>query len=113
MSALPSEVVKSLPQSRQLKTGECFLSGRIASRRKVASQEGSLFFTIVKLPAVDAYSHPGTVELQSSAAIGASGDEWSGVVRVTGVANSYDTKPDEHGEVKRVLSARNRLVVVD
>ncbi|MDR2924449.1 MAG: hypothetical protein LBU76_00565 [Azoarcus sp.] len=73
-----------------------------------------MFFSILRIPAVDEYSFPGTVELTSSSMLGQIGVDWEGFVEITGMGNNFETKPDPHtGEVTQVRSARNWLRVVE
>lgn len=112
---MSSEIVKPLAQSKtySLAPAQAFLSGRIDARRKIATQDGSLIFTTLKLPAIDAFSSPDTVEVQSRESIGSPGDDWFGYVRIGGFPNNYDSKPDKDGEIKRVRAARNHLIVIE
>lgn len=113
MSAV--ENVKNIAQSKiySLPVAQAYLMGRIKARRKVPTKDGALIFTTLNLPAVDEYSNPETVEVQSREQIGAPGDDWSGYVRLGGFANNYDSKPDKDGEIKKVQAARNHLVVIE
>lgn len=111
-STLTGQPVKA--KTYALVAGQSFLAGRIKSRRKFLTQSGeALIFTVLNLPAADAFSHPATVELTSRKTLGGVGDDWTGIVRIGGVPNSYKTKPDQDGEIHSVLSARNTFDVVD
>jgi len=97
------------------KLGACqaYLVGRIAARRRMKTADGSYWMTVLKIPAADSFSHPGTVELMSDQSIGSPGEDWSGVVQLTGYPRSYDSRPDpQTGEIVRVHTADNRLRVV-
>lgn len=111
----PAQNVKPLqqPKTYTLPAGQAFLAGRISSRRKMNTQDGSMFLTVVKLPAPDSFSSPATVELQSRSPIGAAGEDWSGFVMLSGFSNNFDSKPDQDGEVHKILSARNHFVVIE
>lgn len=106
MSAVPNQPAAPIPL-RQLKAGEVFLNGRIASTRK----HKDVVYTVLKLPAADQFSHPSTVEVASKSRLGHPGDDWQGTCRVSGYPNDYDIKQD--GEKVHVLSARNTLAVVE
>ncbi len=111
MSAVAEKVSPILPK---LLPAQSFLSGLIAARRRVNSQNGALWLTVVKLPASDEFSHPATVEVRSHNPLGEINDKWSGVVSVTGYPRSYNTKPDpETGEIKSVKSAQVSLDVIE
>lgn len=111
MSAVAEKVSPILPK---LLPAQSFLSGLIAGRRRVNSQNGSLWLTVIKLPAANEFSHPATVEVRSHNPLGEINDKWSGVVSVTGFPRSYNTKPDqETGEIKSVKTAQVALDVVE
>lgn len=112
---MSAENVKPLsqPKTYNLPISQAFISGRIDARRKINTQDGSLIFTTLKLPAVDVFSSPDTVEVQSRLPIGSPGEEWSGLVRISGFANNYDSKPDQDGEIRKIRAARNHLVVIE
>ena len=102
---------KAIPKLLQ---GQAFISGRIAFRRRVKSTDGSYWMTVLKTPAQDAFSHPGTIEIMSDTSLGNPEDDWSGVVQLTGYPRSYDGKPNpETGEIVRIHTADNRLRVVE
>ncbi len=106
MSAVPNQPAAPIP-FRQTKPGEVFLNGRIASTRKYKD----VVYTVLRLPAADHFSHPGTVELASTVRLGHPGEEWQGTCRVSGYPNDYDSNHD--GDRVRVKSARNTLLVVE
>jgi hypothetical protein len=111
-----AEVVSVQKQKTyNLALGQAYIKGRIAHGRKWNNSErGTFYFTVLRIPASDEYSFPGVVELMSSSLIGRSGDDWEGVVEVTGASNNFDTKPDPRtGEIMQVKSARNWLRVVE
>ena len=98
----------------KLQPGQSVISGRIAFRRRMKTTDGSYWMTVLKTPARDSFSHPGTVEVMSDQSIGSPGDDWNGIVEITGYPRSYDGKPDpQTGEIIRVHTADNRLRVVD
>jgi hypothetical protein len=102
---------KALPKLIQ---GQAFISGRIAFRRRMKTTDGSYWMTVLKTPAPDSFSHPGTIEVMSDQSIGNTGDDWSGIVTLTGYPRSYDGKPDpQTGEIQRIHTADNRLRVVE
>ena len=93
--------------------GQVYLKGRISYARNVKTQDGRLFLTILKIPAVDQFSHPGTVEVSSNEKLGEVNDDWSGICSVTGYPRTYDSKPDpETGEIKTIRTATISLRVV-
>lgn len=97
----------------KLSQGQAYLVGRVAARRRMKSAEGSYWMTVLKMPALDQYSHPSTVEVMSDQAIGSPGEDWAGVVQLSGYPRSYDGKPDpQTGEIARVHTADNRLRVI-
>lgn len=109
-----SAAEKVTPMVPKLQMGQAFLSGLISNRRRLNGQTGTIWLTVVKLPAVDEFSHPSTVEVRSQNPIGEIGDKWNGVVHVGGFPRSYNSKPDpETGEIKAIKSAQVSLDVVE
>lgn len=93
---------------------QAFISGRVTFRRRIKTTDGSYFMTVLKTPAADSFSHPGTVEVMSDQSIGSPGDDWSGIVQLSGYPRSYDGKPDpQTGEIQRIHTADNRLRVLE
>lgn len=68
------------------------LAGRIHSVRAKSGAAGKYFLSLLKLPAADPYSGPGTVEVRSAERLGALGDEVSILVSVTGYARTVRPK---------------------
>jgi hypothetical protein len=87
------------------------LKGRITKQRRIKTQSGTLFFTLVKLPSPDEYTSPQTVELRSSARLGQDGDDWQGRVRIGGYGRSYSVVDPETGEKVPVATADITLTV--
>ncbi|MDD5323306.1 MAG: hypothetical protein PHD43_22380 [Methylococcales bacterium] len=107
------EPIAQLPASKKLQPGQAFISCRLASMRKIDTKSGPVFLTVAKMPAVDQFSHPQTIELHSLNRIGKSNDDWSGVVMVGGTSNTYKSVDKDTGESETVYSARNSLTVVE
>ena len=67
----------SLPTAPQrvvsLPLGQARIAGRIDSMRRNLGQAGSVYRTLLKLPAPDSYSSPSTVEVRSTERLGAQG----------------------------------------
>lgn len=111
MSAVEALKTQSIPK---LAAAQAYLIGLISNRRRIQTQSGSLWLTVVKLPSADEFSMPGTVVIRSQSSIGDVGDKWSGVVRITGYARSFNSKADpETGEIKAIKSAENVLDLVE
>jgi len=66
--------------------------GRIAHVSQRQSPRGTVFRTLVKTPAPDPYSQPGTFEVRSDRRIGSQGDEVSVECDLMGYARSYEAK---------------------
>jgi hypothetical protein len=107
--------IKSGPKTYSLPLGQAYIKGRISgSRRWKSAERGVSFFTVLRIPAPDEFSYPGVVELMSTRPLGQSGEDWEGIVEVTGMGNNFETKPDpQTGEILQVKSARNWLRVVE
>lgn len=96
-----------------LPMGHSHLSGRISARRKVKTIEGSLWLTMMRLPAPDEFSHPVSVELSSNVPLGEVGGNWSGQISIEGYPKKYDSRPDSDGMVHSIATAQMRLRVVE
>lgn len=105
--------VAAMPQGRKLQANQGFITGRIFSRRRINTQQGHLYLTVLKLPAPDQYSHPATVELRSTFQLGDVDSDWSGPVQLGGMPNSYDQQDKETGDRTRIISARNEYTVIE
>ena len=86
-----------------------WLSGRITAKsRRITTQQGVRFLTVVALPAPDEFTSPGMVELRSEEALGDFGDTVRCKVQIGGYRRNYNNK--ETGAV--VQSATNSLDVL-
>lgn len=101
-----TEVAKSAVKPRQT-----YLKGLIGSRRKISTQEGARFLTLIKLPAETEYDAPSVVEVESTESLGQTGTEFSGFFKLRGYGRSFDTK-DENGDKVKVFTATNILSYV-
>lgn len=88
--------------------GQARIAGRIQSLRRVSSGGDTTFRTVFKLPALDAYSSPATVEVRSKERLGQVGDELSVLVNIGGYPRSYMTKNGD-GDDAKVQTAENVL----
>lgn len=114
MEAVAPHPTQKKPTTPAVQMGQVYLEGRIAFRRRMRGQEGPYFLSVLKIPAQDQFSHPGTVEVLSHDSLGQPGDDWKGICEVTGYPRSYDSKPDkESGEVTRIHTAEVRLRVLE
>lgn len=90
--------------------GEARIAGRVHAVRSRKSAHGTMFLTLMKLPAASVYESPGTVEVRSEERLGAVGDELALRVRVGGYYKSYARSEENGGG--RVETAENTLVFV-
>lgn len=108
------EAKAEVKPGRVLAPLHCRVVGRISNRRKQSTQSGVMWLTVIKAPARDAYSHPSTIEVTSTRVLGEVGEDWDGVVELTGYPRTYNAKPDpETGEIKKIQTADNHLRVVE
>ena len=105
--------VENIKPSKGLPMGHARVRGRIASRRRQMSQGNTFWLTVIKMPARDEFSHPSTIEITSDNALGNVGDDWEGVIEISGYARSFNKTDQETGEVVAVKSAQNHLRVVE
>jgi hypothetical protein len=111
---MSESAVAKIKPNNTLPIGISYLEGRIANRRKYSSNDGVFWLSVLKLPAKDKFSHPGTVEIMSQRPIGDVGEDWRGSVEITGYPRTYNAKPDpETGEIRRVNTADIRLRVIE
>lgn len=71
------------------------VTGRVQQVTKRSGQHGDTFRTLLKTPAPDAYSTPGTFEVRSRQRIGAEGQEVQIECDLMGYARSFVTKEGE------------------
>lgn len=89
-------------------------AGQIAtkSKRIKASAGPDYFITILKVPARDAYSSPGSVNIRSSAPIGNPGEEWSGWGTVSGYQRTIPARTNpETGEIRPALVVADMYIL--
>lgn len=101
------------PAPRALRPAEVFIAGRLVGRRRLTTQNGTLFLSLVAMPAPDPYSHPETVELRSSASLGDKDDDVKLICRVGGSRRTFKTTDPDTGEQIVVVTADNRFTVVE
>jgi len=70
------------------------VSGRVAQVTQRAGQNGATFFTLLKTPAVDEFSSPGTFEIRSKRRLGSEGATIEVQCDVLGFSRSYERKAD-------------------
>lgn len=92
---------------------QTLIAGRIAHKRRIATQNGPLILTLVTMPALDAYSSPSTVEVRSKSPIGDTGEEVRVKCRIGGRARSYKGTDPETGEMKPVRTADISLEAIE
>jgi len=106
MEAVANAGVKSGPK---LSANQAYISGRIEHVSTFEVSGKRLHEALIVTPAVDVYSMPGKVAVQSTYKLGSPGEDVQVHVSVTGVPNSWTDKSS--GEVKR--SANVRLIAVE
>lgn len=110
-----TQAVTTLPTKLpSLGVAQCFINGKIAYSRSQKTEHGRIHLTIMKLAAVDEFSHPSTIEISSENKLGEVDDTWKGVCNVTGYPRSFNAKPDpETGEIKTIRTATISLRAVE
>jgi hypothetical protein len=106
MEAVANVGTKAMPK---VGANQSFISGRIRTVATFQIKGKTQHEAVVMLPAPDAFSMPAAVAIQSKFRLGNPGDDWSGLVAVGGIPNSWTVR--ETGEVKE--SANVRLSVVE
>jgi len=91
-----------------MKLNQAMVAGRINYVGTFDAQGKRVHEARLAIPAADQYSMPGAIMIQSSYKLGNVGDDWKGLVEVTGFPDRFT---DRQGEVKQ--TARNTLRVVE
>lgn len=82
-----------MPQATPGRTSlRLVVTGQIQSVRSRDSEKGKVFHTLLKTPAVDQYSSPGTFEVRSRARLGSEGAEVTVECDLLGYSRSYKDK---------------------
>lgn len=90
--------------------GVCRLIGRIQGKSR---KHENVWYTVVTLPASDAFSHPAVVEVRSSERLGSDGEDVDIKVRVGGFNRKpYDFTDKATGETRRVVPNNVTLDVI-
>jgi hypothetical protein len=97
----------------KLQPNQAVIVGRIDSVRSFDASGNRVFETRVIQPAVDSFSSPTAVAIQSRARIGQKDEDVKVLVHVSGYKDSYKSKPDADGVVTHVQTARNVLRAVE
>ena len=71
------------------------------------------FNTLIKTPAEDAYSHPSTIPLRSTARLGSVGDEISVKFRIGGVPRTFKRTDKSTGEITQARTADAYFNVIE
>lgn len=103
--SVPAE---KMQQINSMKTGQVYIVGKIDNVRKFDSK----FYTRVIMPAVDEYSSPAFVEIESSERLGDVEDVLKCTAVLTGFRNDFRMTDKESGETRAVKSARVGLKYV-
>lgn len=104
------------PQSsnKPLPMFQAAVRGRVANVRQQTFQGiGKVFLTVLRLPAVDEFSYPATIEVRSERSIGKKDDEVEGAVVIGGYSDSWERTDKQTGEVEVIPTARINLVWVE
>lgn len=109
----PAAVAPLPATSSAPRFGLSVLQGRIVGARRLSTQNGTLWLTLLKLPAPDEYTAPATVEVRSGSKLGELRTDWQGRVRIGGYGRSFEQKDRETGEVSTVQTAEVRLTVIE
>ncbi len=109
--SVPAEKVQNI-NPNALKLAESMIRGKITNQRKIKTQAGPLYLTLVILPAADEFTSPSTVEVRSSEKLGDVQDTVSLKVKLSGFRRQYKYTDKESGEIQNVTTADMSLSVV-
>jgi hypothetical protein len=110
--SVPAEKVSSLPEKKPTPM-MCLVVGRLIQQRRIATNQGARVLSLVAIPSSDPYTSPQVVELESTQKIAEKDDDITVVCRVGGYRRSFKYTDKETGEVRDVVTADNRLTVVE
>lgn len=109
--------VKSIDSAntRQVKPGELFVSGKINSIDKfqLKNKEVRYRTRVLMKDTTDDFSYPMPVDVVSPAILGSAGEIWSGVVQIKTFREDYETRPDEDGVIKKIKKVRLDCYLID
>lgn len=91
-----------------------YCAGQIATKpKRIKSNAGPDYFvTILKVPARDEYSSPGSVNVRSSTPIGNPGDQWAGFGTVSGYQRTIPARTNpETGEMRAPLVVADMYIL--
>jgi hypothetical protein len=83
---------------------QCLVRGRVIGRRRIATQNGPRFLTLITMAAQDEFSTPATVEVRSVDQLGDIGETVSVKCRLGGFRRSYEAT-SEDGTKRTVQTA--------
>lgn len=97
-----------------LPIGQVQVAGRIVHVRGYRTRQGERAAShIIKTPAPDQFTSPGTLEVHAGRKLGDPGDDVSVLCRLTGFGRSYQVTDPETGEKRSIQTADLRLSVID
>lgn len=101
--------------TRQVKPGELFVSGKInaVDKFQLKNKETRYRTRVLMKDATDDFSYPMPVDVVAEQPLGAVGELFAGVVQIKTFRGDYTTKPDEHGEVKKIKEVKLACYLVD
>lgn len=109
-----TEAGKSGPAATQTAPlGVVHIAGRITHRRRYKTREGQPAYSfILKTPAPDAFTSPGTLEVHSSMVLGEVGEDVEVTCRLSGYGRSYTVTDPDTGDKHPRQTADLRLTVI-
>jgi hypothetical protein len=94
----------SIEKIRSVKPGQLFVFGKINAIDKFQRKNKEICYRtrVLMKDKTDDFAHPMPVDIVASAALGALGELWEGVVDIKTFRKDYRTQPNEDGEVKNI-----------
>lgn len=103
MSAAANVKTIATEKTHAVKPGQTFILGKIQSVEKFQTKSRETRYrTRVLMKAADDFGYPQPYDVVSSSPLGAVGEIWEGVGDARTFRKDYTTRPDEHGEVKKI-----------
>ena len=103
MSAAANVKAIATEKTQAVKPGQTFIFGKIQSVEKFQTKSRETRYrTRVLMKAADEFGYPMPFDVVSTSPLGSQGDIWEGVGEARTYRKDYTTRPDEHGEVKKI-----------
>lgn len=108
--SVPASTISNLSKPVLLQSS---IKGRVANVRRIQTQTGGLYLTLITVPSPDEYSSPSSLEVQSTKKLAEKGEDITVNVHISGYRALQKLTDKETGEQTSVPTAYMRLVVIE